>query len=247
MKCVGIVQARTRSSRLPGKVLAPLAGRPLLALLLDRLRGGGAGAVSEWWVATTDQPEDDALAKLAERHGARVYRGDPEDVMERYVAIASLRQPDWILRGTGDNPFVDAPLVDLLLGAAERGAPEVDMWTQPLGALPLGYGLQLARTTAFLESARNLPADAAFHRCHVLSWLTAKGVVREIDLPAHWPARPRWRWTVDTECDLAGARAAFAAFAAPTLDYPQMVAALDATPAIPAINRGVRQKRPEEG
>lgn len=249
MSCVGVIQARTRSTRLPGKVLADLGGTPLIGVLLDRLRcaHGTRGGGVEWWVATSALPEDDALAAVAERHGARVYRGDPDDVMERFLAIATMRAPEWILRGTGDNPFVDAPLVQLLLRAAASGGADVDLWTQPSGSLPLGYGLQLARTAAFLESEQSLPDEERFHRAHVLSWLSAKGRVRELELPAQWPARPSWRWTVDTERDLAAVRAALATFGSKHDGYPEMVAALDRAPAIVALNRDVRQKRPEEG
>ncbi len=246
MSCVGILQARSASTRLPAKVLAELGGRPLLGLLLDRLRRDPESGVSEWWVATTVLPEDDDLCRVAERHGARVYRGDPDDVSERFAAIAALRGPEWVLRGTGDNPFVDSALVSRLLAAADAH-DGVDLWTQPGAALPLGYGMQLARTTSFLASLDEIPDAEPFHRAHVMSWLSAKGVVREFSLPSRWPVRPHWRWTVDTERDLRAARAVVARCADPLADYPAMARCLDAAPEVMAINRAERQRRPEEG
>ena len=101
MSAIGIIQARTRSSRLPGKVLAPILDQPLLELLLRRVE---AAPVEEWWVATSDEPEDDALAVQAAAWGARVYRGDSEDVLSRYVEIASDSGARWIVRASGRAP-----------------------------------------------------------------------------------------------------------------------------------------------
>ena len=244
MSAIGIIQARTRSSRLPGKVLAPVADRPLLELLLSRV---AEARVDAWWVATGDAPEDDELAALAHSWGARVYRGDPDDVLSRYVEIAGASTADWVVRATGDNPFVDAPLVNALLEAALRGGPDVDVWTQPADQLPLGYGVQVVQRDALLASAEEVPEHEEFHRVHVLSWLSAKGAVRAIERPSDWPARPRWRWTVDTAKDLCAARAAFACFPSPMASYPEMVAALDPAPAVAELNLRVRQKRVEEG
>ena len=244
MSAIGIIQARTRSSRLPGKVLAPILDRPLLELLLCRVE---AAPVEEWWVATSDEPEDDALAAQAAAWGARVYRGDAEDVLSRYVEIACEVGTRWIVRATGDNPFVDASLIEYLLRYAGFQAGALDLVTQPADALPLGYGVQIVRRDALLESADEIPDAEEFHRAHVLSWLMAKGAVRAAPRPTHWSPRPRWRWTVDTSVDLCAARAAFACFPSPTADYPAMVAALDSAPAVAELNLKVRQKRVEEG
>lgn len=247
MRSVGIVQARLRSSRLPGKVLAPLDGTPLLLHLLERLC---ESAVDEWWVATSDQSEDDAIAEAVEgtAGGAvSVLRGDPEDVLERFLSIAHARPASWVLRATGDNPFVDAELVDRLLAFAESRDPAVDLVTQPGDALPLGYGVQIVRRRRLIESAATIPLGEFYHRVHVLSWLSAKGRVEAMPRPASWPARPRWRWTVDTAADLRAARAAFELFGGAPLSYPERVALLDAHPEVTQLNASVAQKRAEEG
>ncbi|MET0555090.1 MAG: spore coat protein, partial [Vicinamibacteria bacterium] len=76
-----VVTARMASARCPGKALAPLAGRPLLAVLLLRMRGarGTDGLV----FATSTNPENDALAEVADALGVRVFRGDEDDVLRR--------------------------------------------------------------------------------------------------------------------------------------------------------------------
>jgi spore coat polysaccharide biosynthesis protein SpsF len=245
---VGIIQARLGSSRLPAKILAPLAGRPLLALLAERLAGA---RVDEWWLATTRGPEDDVTAAWGEAIGLRVQRGERDDVLSRFTAIVRERRPDWIVRVTADDPFADAGLVNLLLGAlgeAEKGAG----WVGIAGAsrlLPLGYGAELARAAELLASEREIPAAEPWHRTHVLSWLRSRSQPCLAPAPADWPARPGWRWTIDTPEDLAMARGAFALFGAraASLSYPEMVARLDAHPEVAGANLHVRQKAVEEG
>ena len=83
-RAVGIIQARVRSERLPGKILSPLAGRPLLALLATRI---ARARVDEWWLATSSDPADDVTEAWAFELGLRVYRGHATDVLSRFLAV----------------------------------------------------------------------------------------------------------------------------------------------------------------
>jgi spore coat polysaccharide biosynthesis protein SpsF len=245
---IGIIQARLTSQRLPAKVLAPLAGRPLLAVLQERL---ASARVDEWWLATSHDQSDDVLAAWGEVLGFRVHRGNDEDVLSRFTAIIRQREPNWIVRITADNPFLDGAIVNALIDAlpdAEKSASLIGIGDE-LPVFPLGYGAQLAKATDVVESESQIPDDQFFHRSHVLSWLRLNATTALADVPAGWPRRPEWRWTVDTEIDLRMARAAFGVFGDrwPEIDYPKMVAALDAHPDIAAINRDVRQKELTEG
>lgn len=241
---VGVVQARVGSSRLPGKILAPLAGRPLLGTLAARL---APARVDEWWLATTSRRDDDLTASWGEALGWRVLRGSETDVLSRFATIARARRPAWIVRITADDPFTDAAIVDRLLDETVHTPPSVALVEAAGGRLPLGYAPQVARGDAVL--AADAAATAPHDRAHVLTWVAARGPRRAAPLPGFWPARPAWRWTVDTPDDLAMARAAFALFADAWsgIDYPAMVRALDARPEIPARNAHVRQKAVEEG
>ena len=104
------------SERLPGKILAPLSGRPLLALLCDRIR---AARVDEWWLATSSLAADDVTEAWGFELGLRVFRGHPSDVLSRFVAIGAETRADWLIRVTADNPFLDAPLIDALMDARD--------------------------------------------------------------------------------------------------------------------------------
>lgn len=256
MSVIGIIQARLASTRLPGKILAPIAGRPMLELIAQRLR---TSRVAQWWLATSSDPADDITQAWGDCLGLRVFRGENENVLSRFTAIIAEQGPDWIVRVTADNPFVSGEAVDLLLDARDdsgKDLPLIEFAGDDQGSrqLPLGFGLQLARAEAVMASEDEIPDDQPHHRAHVLSWLAdcaqaGSGEAKCCPLPSDWPGRPQWRWTVDTLDDLAMARSAFDVFAERAVDirYPEMVACLDAHPEITAHNRGVEQKRLVEG
>ncbi len=258
---IGIIQARMASERLPGKILAPLGGRPALGLLASRL---APARVDEWWLATTSDPSDDVTEAWGFEMGLRVFRGDPTDVLSRFLVIGEETRADWLVRVTADNPFLDARCVDLLVDArdASECAKQADLLrlhgglpvdheegARPAPRLPLGYGVELLRRDALELAAREIPTNTPWHRVHVTSWLAANANVHAVPTPFDWPDRPDWRWTIDTYEDLAMARSAFRLFGedADTIDYDGMVARLDAHPEIAGMNRHVEQKKLEEG
>lgn len=110
MKVVVVVQARMGSSRLPGKVMRPLCGMPLIQFLLLRL--SQAMSVDEVIVATTDSVQDDALVTHLHDAGFKYFRGSEHDVLDRYVSAARICGADVVVRITGDCPLVMPELVD---------------------------------------------------------------------------------------------------------------------------------------
>jgi spore coat polysaccharide biosynthesis protein SpsF len=276
-KTIGIIQARMGSDRLPGKILAPLGGRPLIAQLWSRI---AHSHVDEWWLATSSHPGDDVTEAWGFELGLRVFRGDEQDVLSRFLAIGREAEAEWVLRVTADNPFLDAPVIDALIDARATKGKEVahadlvrhrgGLALEPRKAdsdpdsdeasdtssvertsprLPVGYGVELARLESLERASRTIPKEEKHHRVHVTSWLSAEGNVVEVPTPSEWPDRGDWRWTVDTYEDLAMARSAFRVFGreASTIDYPMMVARLDAHPEIPAMNQHICQKALEAG
>lgn len=112
-RVLGIVQARTSSTRLPGKVLMPILGRPMLALQLERLRR--SKYMTDLVVATSNDSSDDALAELCAREGVKVFRGSLSDVLDRFVQAAMPYTPEVVVRLTGDCPLADPELIDTVV------------------------------------------------------------------------------------------------------------------------------------
>ena len=117
-EAVALIQARLGSSRLPGKVLLPLAGRPVLAHVVERCRAtpGVEGVV----VATTEAAEDDAVAACARAWGAEVFRGSAEDVLGRFAAAAQVFPARDYVRITADCPLTDPQIVAAVLAQRRR-------------------------------------------------------------------------------------------------------------------------------
>lgn len=113
MKVIAITQARTGSTRLPGKVFEPIAGKPLLQLHLERVRA--AKCLSAVVVATTELERDDAIETAAKEWGYPVARGSENDVLSRFAKAAEPFAPDYVVRVTSDCPFVDPKLIDAIV------------------------------------------------------------------------------------------------------------------------------------
>jgi spore coat polysaccharide biosynthesis protein SpsF len=110
-----VVQARTGSTRLPGKVLLPLAGVPALLRMLERVLA--ARTRFDLVVATTDRPEDDGLVALVHRFGVRVFRGHPTDLLDRHYRAALAARAEVVVKIPSDCPLVDPEAIDRVLSA----------------------------------------------------------------------------------------------------------------------------------
>ena len=113
MKIVATIEARMESSRLPGKTLSPILGRPMLELLLERVRR--ARRVDEVVVATTDHAADQPIEALARLLGAGCFRGSSDYVLDRVLRAAQAHQADLIVELTGDCPLLDPEVIDQVI------------------------------------------------------------------------------------------------------------------------------------
>jgi spore coat polysaccharide biosynthesis protein SpsF len=199
-EAVIILQARMASTRLPGKVLAPIGSRSLLGHCLARLRIGGAAPVL---LATTTRTEDDALVAAAARYGVPVFRGPAEDVLRRYVLAAHSVGARFVIRATADNPAIDIDGPARVLGALRSsGADHVIEDRLPYGAAVEGVAVDA------LERA-SAEATGPFDREHVTP-LIRRDIRRFAALSIPAPVevrRPDIRVTVDTRDDLRFMRA----------------------------------------
>jgi spore coat polysaccharide biosynthesis protein SpsF (cytidylyltransferase family) len=218
-----VLQARMASRRLPGKALALVGGRPILARCLDRLR---ASAVAPVVLATTTCAADDALAALAEAAGVPVVRGPEDDVLRRFVVAATRFGATYVVRATADDPAVDIDAPRRVLETLVRtGADYVVEAGLPYGAAVEGVSVDA------LEKA-DVMATAAADREHVTPLIRRDRLFRALEVlaPAHL-RRPDLRLTVDTLRDLAFVRRLMASLGDPPAE-PPLRAIIDAADAL---------------
>ena len=204
MKRVVIVQARMTSTRLPGKILAEVAGRPMLAQQLRRL--ARATAVDEVVVATTSLASDDPVVGLARQEGVRFYRGDEHDVLSRYLGAAREAKAELIVRITADCPLIDAGETDRVIVELTTRAGQADFAANVIRrTYPQGLDTESFFRDALERSARLGTSAAA--REHV-TWFMTRERPELFVLHSVTDAEDNsdLRWTVDTADDLAVVR-----------------------------------------
>ena len=234
-----VVGARMASARYPGKALVPLAGRPLLDVLLERMQG--AQGVEGVALATSVNPENDPLAALAEARGLRVYRGPEDDVLRRFLECARALDAAHVVRVTGDNPLTDVETLEKLV--ALHLARQADYTYVPGPALLMGILAEVISTAA-LE--RSWERGAAEHRSELMTLYIKEHpdefVVATAELDPSL-LRPHYRLTVDEPEDVALMKALFARLrTAPLPTTREAIELLDRQPDLATINGHLMHK-----
>jgi len=161
-----VVQGRTGSTRLPGKILRPLAGRPLLERQLDRIRA--ARGPFELVVATTVDPADDAVVDLCRRVDVRCFRGHPTDLLDRHVMAARELAADEVVKIPSDCPLIDPRVIDQVLGAFDPARHDYCGNLHP-GSWPDGNDVEVMPMAALERAHRE--AQKPFEREHTTPYL----------------------------------------------------------------------------
>jgi spore coat polysaccharide biosynthesis protein SpsF len=195
------------SSRLPGKVMAPVLGEPMIGRQVERLRR--ARRIDELVVATSTDPSDDPLADYCDSIGLNVFRGSLDDVLGRYSGALELHpMAEAVVRLTADCPLTDPELIDRVI--EHHHAAGADYTSNTLGARTYPHGLdtEVIRPEALREAAER--ASDPYEREHVTPYIYRRpetyrlsGVVRPESLAS-------LRWTVDFPEDMAFVREVYA-------------------------------------
>ena len=194
---VMIVQARMGSTRLPGKVLQPVAGKPMLGWQLDQL--AAVRNCDLLVVATTTNPEDDALEAMCRERGVAIYRGSEQDVLGRFAEAARAFDAKTVIRICGDCPLMDPEVVDAVIACYQEG-PQADYVSNTCEkTFPLGCGAEVFSMEA-LETA-NAEARAPVEREHVTPFFYLRPERFRIRQYKQDRDESHWRWTVDTPED----------------------------------------------
>ncbi|MFD1627105.1 cytidylyltransferase domain-containing protein [Azospirillum griseum] len=245
-RVVAISQARMNSTRLPGKVLLPAAGKPLLVHHLERLaRSRGLDGVV---LATTVGAVDDPVAATASAMGIPVFRGDEEDVLQRFAGAAAMADADVIVRVTADCPLIDPALVGELIAAFQAGqslSPPLDYLSIDVSWYPRGLDAEIFPRAVLDEAAANavLPAE----REHVTYYMYTRPQRFRLGTPLrHDGSAIQQRWCVDEAADYELVRRLLEIGVSdnPAFGWRDCWRAVNEHPDWMDINSSIRQKTP---
>jgi spore coat polysaccharide biosynthesis protein SpsF len=205
---LGILQARMSSTRLPGKVLAPVLGTPMIGRQLERLRR--SRRLDQLVVATSEGPDDDALADYCRSLDVPVVRGSLTNVLQRFCsALAQFPDAEVVVRLTADCPLADWQVVDAVVDRhLETGADYTDN-LRPVRTFPHGLDVE-AVSPAALQAAGGEAVDP-YELEHVTPFVYRRPERFRLDSIARAPSLAHLRWTVDLPEDLDFVRYVYAA------------------------------------
>jgi spore coat polysaccharide biosynthesis protein SpsF len=253
-RTIAIVQARMGSSRLPGKVLLDLAGRPMLARVVERTRR--AGLLDGVVVATTTEAGDDAVAEYCQEAGFPIYRGSQYDVLDRFYQAARTFEAQAVVRITADCPVIDPQVIDRTV-AAFRGSG-VDFAANRLPppwrrTFPIGLDTEVCLFSSLEKAWRE--ANQPFQREHVMPFFYEGIPPEAFDLTKdslvisprgfrtllvnHVPSYGSLRWAVDTPQDLEFMRQVFNRMERNDFSWQDLLRLVEQEPNLQKVNEKV--------
>jgi spore coat polysaccharide biosynthesis protein SpsF len=240
-RVIAIIQARMGSTRLPGKVLKPIAGEPLLWHIVQRLKR--CKTIDEIAIATSTSPCDDAIAAFGREHAVIVVRGPEDDVLARFALAAEQLNPDIIVRVSSDAPFIDAGFVDHLVTALIEQDGDYVLLEE--GAMSAHEGVD-PFSRAGLRKLLDDPRADPVAREHVTGYFKLHPDFVKIARAPAYPALAREgaRLTIDTPDDLAFVEAIHARLGAKAgeASLADLLLLLEREPELRRINSHVTQK-----
>lgn len=239
-KTLGIIQARMTSTRLPGKVLMEVMGRPLLAYQVERLRR--VSSIDELVVATTINAQDDPIVSLCDKLRISTYRGSEHDVLSRYYEAATSHNADTVVRFTSDCPLIDPGLSDRTVRRF-LDDPAIDYCATDIATYPRGVDTEVFSYTTLAEAfvEGTLPQE----REHVTYFIyTRPGRYRLEKVRNEGANWGQYRLTVDTPEDLALIQALLARLYPVNTHFTleDVIALMEEYPHLSKINASIKQK-----
>jgi spore coat polysaccharide biosynthesis protein SpsF len=254
---VAIIQGRMSSSRLPGKILADIAGQPMLQRVF--IRTSRAATVTETIFATTTDPSDDPVAEYCEFSGIPFTRGSLYDVLDRYYQTAKSAKADCIVRVTADCPVIDPALIDDVMNTLLEG--EYDFVCNRLPppwhrTYPIGLDVEVCTFKVLAKAWKE--AKEPQHREHAMPYLyegvELSAISRQLSegisppgfriaLLNHTTDFGDYRWTVDTPEDLEFMRQVYGRFdGRDDFSWKEVLDLVHNEPKLMEINVGVTHK-----
>lgn len=236
-----IVQARMSSERLPGKVMKPVLGKPLLAYLIGQLRR--VTLADQLVIATSLNADESPIVDLCRKMDVACYRGDLNDVLGRYAAAAEAYRAQTIVRICADCPLIDPAIVDQVIEAYLAQSPTIDYMSNcQRRTFPRGQDVEVFSRQALEIAASEAKRPA--EREHVTPYLYHHPERFRIGSVVDTVDRSSERWVVDTQEDFQLTSQILTELQADQLPYGlnEVLAVLERHPDWRLINAHVQQK-----
>jgi spore coat polysaccharide biosynthesis protein SpsF len=237
-RVVTVIQARAGSTRLPGKVLLPLLGKPLLLRIVERVQA--AKLAGTLVVATSSDVADDTIEALCRAGGLLCFRGHPTDLLDRHYRVARQFGAEAVVKIPSDCPLIDPAVVDRVLEVYLRNCSEYDYVSNLHPAsYPDGNDVEVMRMAA-LEEAWAM-ARRGFEREHTTPFLwenPARFHLANVAWEAGLDLSMTHRWTIDYKEDYQFILAVYEALypTNPLFGLADILGLLESRPELPAIN-----------
>ncbi|NYT09584.1 MAG: NTP transferase domain-containing protein [Methanosarcinales archaeon] len=243
MHIIAIVQARMGSTRLPGKVMKDIGGITMLARVVSRL--ARSELIDQILVATTTKRSDDPIAAECDRLKVPVFRGDEEDVLDRYYQAALAHGADTVVRITSDCPLIEPEVVGKVIRAFLEGNP--DYASNSLErTYPRGLDAEVVSMVALTKAWQE--ATEPYQRVHVTPYIYQNPDRFKLLTIKSNVDYSHYRWTVDTQEDLDFVRAVYTSFGnEDSFTWKDLIFLLAKEPELAEINSHIRQKSLVEG
>jgi spore coat polysaccharide biosynthesis protein SpsF len=237
-RTVALIQARMSSTRFPGKVLEPLAGKPSIVYMVER--AGRAKSLDAVVVVTSTDASDDPLAAALAAHGVACFRGDLHDVLARYHAAAEQCGAATVVRLTGDCPLIDPTLIDTVVAARVANGADYASNVDP-PTFPDGFDIECFSIEALRRAFAEASAPA--EREHVTPWMRSGAGLRRVNVRG-LADLSHLRMTVDYVDDLAVVRRVveYCSRRDPHFDLYDVLRCLAASPELLELNRHARNE-----
>lgn len=239
MRAAAFITVRMKSTRLPKKALLKIEGRTTIEHLIDRVKAARLPDVIV--LCTSTHPDDEVLMEVAKRSGIEVFRGSPEDKLDRYLQAAKKYGVDFIVNVDGDDVLCDPDLMDKTIKRFKRTQADCIVWRGfPVGAVPTGIKVEALEKVCQLKEEKDTEVWGGY--------FTDTGIFKVEYLEADKDLRhPEFRMTLDYPEDLEFFKAVFKKLYVPGKIIPlrEVVQMLERNPDIVKINK-LAQKMYEE-
>lgn len=239
-----IIQARTGSTRLPNKIFKPLAGKPVLWHVYNRVKQ--SKLISQIVIATTELQEDDAVENFCNENKISFYRGSSDNVLSRYFFAAKRYKAETIIRITADCPVIDPVVLDNIIEtfSDENKNDKLDYMSNSIvRTFPRGLDAEIFSMAA-LEKTFN-EATLKYEFEHVTPYIYKHPELFKIKNFESYKDYSQYRWTVDTKEDYELLRNIYDAlyYQKEIFLLEDILKLLEEHPELTEINRAIEQKK----